>query len=101
MIGDEVRAGAALLDNRLSNVWDLWINVGTLDIADPTLCILGQLFQDCRTGLGVLGIGQAAEYGFNAWGDGEHGSGDEYSSLTAQWRELIAQRRAQRRDTAQ
>lgn len=87
--------GAALLDNEIPG-WAADIDLSTLDIDDPSECILGQLyghpedyFDGYLTGLDTLGIplgtGESAEYGFNG--------PNENDSLTAAWRVEIKKRR--------
>lgn len=101
VISPEVQAGAELLDEKISK-WYWLIDLDTLDIADPTGCVLGQLFEDYVTGLDTFDeIGRAAEYGFNAYGDGDRDEFEEYRSLTAQWREVITDRRRAAVATAQ
>lgn len=86
-VPERVEAGAALLDERMPG-WFNMIDVDTLKIFDPTLCVMGQLFGDYLGGLDTLDVDISAGYGFNAYDD-------EYTELDAAWRELILSRRGQ------
>jgi hypothetical protein len=86
-VTERVQAGAVLLDVRMPEWFNL-IDVKTLDIATPDLCVVGQLFDgDYLTGLDALDVRVAASvFGFNA-------VYSEYDQLNEAWRELILLRR--------
>lgn len=82
-----VAAGVVLLDRRRPG-WDALVDLAVLDLACGDLCVLGQVFGSYSYGLDALDVDAPAEYGFNAWGNG-----NEYGQLTQEWRDAINRRR--------
>lgn len=69
MPGERVNAGAAYLDGR-NPVWFDAINLETLDMEHPCLCILGQLAGNYSSGYDLYGIKTGEDrirLGFFSW----------------------------------
>lgn len=79
-----VNRGAALLDELDPDWWEC-IDLPTLDIADPGVCVLGQYAEanlgDWSWGSGLLDIGFSDKFGFSADYD--------YPALNEAWAEAI------------
>jgi len=94
---ERVERGAALLDEKQPG-WAERIDIAKLEIEDPCLCVIGQLFDsnnvrflnDCRM-LG-LGLYQTVDYGFNTL----TACTGEYPWLEACWIDAINDRLAPR-----
>ena len=90
-----VKAGMALLDEKLGPEWVLGIALDTLLISQDCQCVLGQRYGRYKYGGADLfgadwGNRVASEYGFHVgWSSGENG----WAELTAVWREAIGRRR--------
>lgn len=103
--------GKGYLDGYLGEDWVQYVNLDTLEMANPDLCLLGQLAtkhprlrEQCEYGsyhyaLHALEKGHtwAQERGFEAEGDCTAPSqsegctcGPQYAELEAAWRELLA-----------
>jgi hypothetical protein len=84
-LDDQVRDGAALLDERIIGWRDL-VDVPRLDVGSACRCILGQVFGDFYDGVHELGISyrSAIRLGF------ETNSNDEYAALNDAWRRELA-----------
>lgn len=107
--------GAELLDNSGPEDWACQIDLGELDLADCTACVLGQLYADevdiaeegyfndgydvGRTRLNLSTIQEAAEYGFDLLPGYERPLGYElsYAALDEAWTEIIARRQKEKR----
>lgn len=59
-----VQRGAELLDEKLPG-WERKIDLGTLEISNPCLCVLGQAFGEFTGGLGLLQLGLGFFIGLN------------------------------------
>jgi len=81
--GDKIKAGISLLDSEKPGWRDL-INVGTLDLANCDVCVLGQVFGNYSEGLSQLGIGGGYAYGFDT-------SSDKMGELTEAWTEALGE----------
>jgi hypothetical protein len=95
-IAERVNAGAAWLDQHQPG-WVDRIDLDRLNLEATCHCILGQLHGDYYEALDDLGRrvpGQwtAEGLGFNA---STRSADEEYDELTAAWRQLIEQRRAE------
>lgn len=102
---DDIKArrdrGIALLNERLDPDWVSEINLDTLDIADATDCVLGQLYGWYGTGLDELDLlkydvpvwREPHEYGFSVcdWRNPDL----EVQALNAAWREGVTRLRAE------
>lgn len=107
-INERVQAGIALLDEKGPADWRERIDLGKLDLAYMSRCILGQVFGDFYAGARDLGFKEewawyvnerdTAPYGFwrdaslpDAYGDEDlQESEDEYAQLTAAWKAALA-----------
>lgn len=101
-IAERVAAGAAWLDEHQPGWIDV-IDLERLDLQAACFCILGQLHGNFWTSPSFTGdrtrrIEAAAPYGFaiDDEGGGLEVEEAQYEALTAAWRELIEQRRAER-----
>ncbi|WP_412063366.1 hypothetical protein [Rubrivirga sp. IMCC45206] len=93
--------GADLLDDR-DGGWAANVDTATLELADGTACVLGQLAGEYRLGLRarVFDLSSAptrfvspVDLGFQAVGDlGEAAEALDYAFLTRAWREEITAR---------
>ena len=61
----QVTAGMSLLDQQRPG-WRSEIDLGTLDLGNCQVCVLGQIFGDYEDGLEALDISDPYKYGFNA-----------------------------------
>jgi hypothetical protein len=77
----DVGAGAALLDDLVPD-WYNTVDLETLNMYDPQLCVLGQVFGHYNDGNEALGL--------NGGGSISHG----FVSPTVLWRREIQKRRA-------
>jgi hypothetical protein len=110
-VRDAVRRGAALLDERGPSDWRDKIDVSTLHMRKPSLCVLGQVYGCYTIGLARLGVQRYMGpeggysyapdwYGFNgSYVDVETGDyrsvSDTYSGvmglLTDEWIDFLAE----------
>ncbi len=114
---DLVSAGTAFLD-KIDPSWPNLIDLSTLDLPDPSLCVIGQtfcheLFRDKADAAGAGGVGRAptpwqagtwavadiegvedrmADYGFDTYWDPETGHLVGYTELEEVWGDVIAER---------
>jgi hypothetical protein len=88
-IGARVAAGAGLLDRHEHNWWRR-VDPARLDLADPDLDVLGQLYGQFEVGLAILGEPNPVACGFDL--DASDADAD-YPLLTAAWQQAIHQRR--------
>lgn len=95
---DRVAAGALWLDEHGPVDWRDDIDVDTLDVSDPWLCPLGQLFGSYSQAVNVTELASAdlESFGFAAgYGTSGDCSADSrptwvgYPELTDAWRELL------------
>jgi hypothetical protein len=102
-VSERVAAGLALLDDRNPGAAER-IDVDRLDIVDCADCMLGQAYGHYLAGLDRLGLSDegAIEFGFTAAFDESTTPyeviGQRFDALTAEWRRVIAERRAQDAD---
>jgi hypothetical protein len=89
-IGARVAAGAALLDRRQPRWWRQ-VDPARLDLADPAVDVLGQLYGQFEVGLAILGEPDPVAGGFDL--DASDADAD-YPTLTGAWQQAIRQRRA-------
>jgi hypothetical protein len=89
-IPQRVAAGAALLDRHHPRWWQQ-VDPARLDLADPALDVLGQLYGQFEVGLAVLGEPDPVAGGFDL--DASDADAD-YPALTGAWRQAIGRRRA-------
>jgi hypothetical protein len=89
-IPQRVAAGAALLDRHEPRWWRQ-VDPDRLDLADPALDVLGQLYGQFEVGLAILGEPDPVAGGFDL--DASDADAD-YPALTAAWQQAIRQRRA-------
>ena len=92
-VAESVARGAALLDEKLPG-WDERIDLADLQLASCYRCVLGQLFARSP-----IPAGTCSPYGLGIWVLGIRGSrygfdGDDADQLNAEWRRVIAERRA-------
>jgi hypothetical protein len=87
---DRVAAGAGLLDHRQPRWWRQ-VDPDRLDLADPALDVLGQLYGQFEVGLAILGEPDPVACGFDL--DASDADTD-YPALTGAWQQAIGQRRA-------
>jgi hypothetical protein len=71
--------------------WRRKINLEKLDLADPTCCVLGEVYGDYSIGTNALGFqpGEAEKFGFyipNTAATAENPQRAQYQRLTAEWR---------------
>jgi hypothetical protein len=103
-LAERVERGAALLDERRPGWWDE-VDVGSLDLRQCDLCILGQLWGDYLDGRGEvvrLGYGYRAQeesirHGFDVSRRIHADLHADYAALTDLWRAAIERRRAAER----
>jgi hypothetical protein len=95
-IPQRVAAGAALLDRHEPRWWRQ-VDPARLDLADPDLDVLGQLYGQFEIGLAVLGEPDPVACGFDL--DSSEADTD-YPLLTGAWRQAIQQRRASAEEAA-
>lgn len=101
---ERVWRGVEILDRRRPG-WENEIDLGTLFVGSPVLCVLGQIFGRYETGLDWLagefegGEGEEADriarddaYGFTSTHENETTEAEELESLTGLWRREIARR---------
>lgn len=95
---ENIEAGIALLDASDIPDWRSRVDLRTLYMGEPTLCVLGQVFgggiNGYMNGLYFLGLDAdetAAEYGFEPLEVAEHEVPihADYRSLTEMWREYL------------
>ncbi len=93
-IAERVARGAAWLDENQPE-WLGLIDLGQLRLSSPCRCMLGQLYEDYFFATFDL-PGSAQEFGFNAHVDNAYSAKQEaeYAALEAEWRRVIAERRA-------
>jgi hypothetical protein len=89
-IPQRVAAGAAMLDRHQPRWWRQ-VDPARLDLADPALDVLGQLYGQFEVGLAILGEPDPVACGFDL--DASDADAD-YPALTAAWQQAIWQRRA-------
>jgi hypothetical protein len=89
-IGVRVAAGAALLDRHEPRWWRQ-IDPAWLDLADPEVDVLGQLYGHLEVGLAILGEPDPVAHGFDL--DSSEADAD-YRALTGAWQQTIWARRA-------
>jgi hypothetical protein len=89
-IGVRVAAGAALLDRHQPRWWRQ-IDPDRLDLADPAVDVLGQLYGQFEVGLAILGEPDPVACGFDL--DDSDADAD-YPALTDVWQQVISARRA-------
>jgi hypothetical protein len=89
-IPQRVAAGAALLDRHEPRWWRQ-VDPARLDLADPDLDVLGQLYGQFEVGLAVLGEPDPVACGFDL--DASDADAD-YPALIAAWQQAIGQRSA-------
>jgi hypothetical protein len=95
-IGERVAAGAGLLDRHEPRWWRQ-VDPARLDLADPALDVLGQLYGQFEVGLVILGEPDPVACGFDL--DASDADAD-YPLLTAAWQQAIGQRRASAEEAA-
>lgn len=91
-IEERVAAGAAWLDEHKAG-WERGISLERLDLMDPCLCVLGQVYQNywiAVTRFFEDDTTSAARFGFDAF-RGEDDSA--FEDLDATWRRTIEARR--------
>ena len=95
---ENVARGAALLDQKRPG-WAQQINISTLNLGSPCLCVLGQLYRSFTRGWVLLtdGVaGQARPFGFDISGEESATTGGldspYYHLLQDAWIEAIADR---------
>ena len=98
-IAQRVAAGVAFLDaGGNPDWWRADIDLGVLDLADCGRCIFGQLYGHYWKGIELheLTDGATVALGFTVTGDepGQEADESEYAPLTAEWKRVIAGRRA-------
>jgi len=102
-ISERVAAGAAWLDEHRPG-WVDRIDLETLNLGDPCRCLLAQDFgEHFSDAVLAAGLGQGlspSAIGFNVtYARGDEGfmwpTEREFDALTAAWRDLIRQRRAE------
>lgn len=76
----QVTAGMSLLDQQRPG-WRSEIDLGTLDLGNCQVCVLGQIFGDYEDGLEALDISDPYKYGFNAV--------DGMYALTEAWKDAL------------
>jgi hypothetical protein len=89
-IPERVAAGAGLLDRHQPR-WCWQVDPDRLDLADPAVDVLGQLYGQFEVGLAVLGEPDPVACGFDL--DASDADAD-YPALTGAWQQAIWQRRA-------
>jgi hypothetical protein len=89
-IGVRVAAGAGLLDRHEPRWWRQ-VDPARLDLADPAVDVLGQLYGQFEVGLAVLGEPDPVACGFDL--DASDADAD-YPALTAAWQQAVWHRRA-------
>lgn len=89
-IADIVKRGADLLDEQRPG-WDREIDIGQLDIALGSACILGQLYGQYSVGVHELKV-TGAYYGFAATWDVDASKCITAFDLTAAWQEELSSR---------
>jgi hypothetical protein len=89
-LGVRVAAGASLLDRRQPRWWRQ-VDPARLDLADPALDVLGQLYGQFEVGLAILGEPDPVAGGFDL--DASDVDAD-YPALAGAWQQAIGQRRA-------
>ena len=87
MARSEVAAGMALLDSHRPN-WRRLVDPASIDIGDGAVCALGQIFGSYSNGLQYLHDRGATE--LNKHGFHSSAGGPGHSTLTAQWKEMLA-----------
>lgn len=90
---EAVRRGVTLLDARGPEGWRGQLRGATLDVEDPYLCPIGQLYGTYWLGLNQLGLtgrSDAREHGFHCTQDEPHDrcDGQELSEI---WRRVLAE----------
>jgi hypothetical protein len=90
-VAERVAAGAAYLDEHQPG-WSRFIDLKKLDISSSCRCILGQLHGDYEAALFELGMDD--EESWQPFDLGFNGAGLSLSWLSAEWENLIRERRA-------
>jgi len=92
-VQERVKEGASYLDKK-SPGWDARINLARLDMSDPRICILGQLYNFYQIGNKRLNLThrESKDLGF----DSISISGSAYRLITDEWIKLIKERRAKK-----
>lgn len=94
-IAARVARGVALLDEQHPG-WHDRIDLSSLDLSEPCLCVLGQLYEEYDFGAEALGIvAVEARYGFDVSLrlDTIDSSFETYVDLQAEWVRVITARR--------
>lgn len=86
---ERVKAGMALLERKYGPEWIDKIDLETLNIADITQCVLGQVYGGFGQGLGQIRV-SPYRYGFDKISES-----DSYAPLQAAWKDAIRSRVAQ------
>lgn len=102
---EEVQRGIALLDKHLGQGWVHRVNLDEFDLANPSDCIMGQLFNGWYyDGLDALGLGRghanSLAHGFTWTGEQMHrkdGQETNYERIERQWKQTITRLRNERR----
>ena len=91
--GDQVASGANYLDV-VAPEWVSKIDLGSLGMAWPKSCVLGQVFGSYETGLRRLGLDEAYAQGngFNIGSNGQYIQFVAYPFLKAAWMREIKSR---------
>jgi hypothetical protein len=92
-----VQRGAAFLDEEHGPKWHEKIRLESLNVGDPTCCILGQLIGGYAAGLKRMKITdqRSCSYGFHVHGTGDPLAGNyarNWKMLTRLWKQLITER---------
>jgi hypothetical protein len=90
-----VKRGARLLDQREPG-WARKVKLTKLDLSNPCLCVLGQIYGRFSTGHYALGFAMAdhVSHGFTLPDGLWIGGRDDWARLDVLWRDAIRQRRA-------
>lgn len=106
-IPERVAAGAEFLDEHDPDWWradvEHAIDLGTLDLAQERVCVLGQRCpleaMDPYIAFGRMLSGRETGWRIDDWarplGSQADGNSDDYEHLTAEWKRVIARRRAE------
>jgi hypothetical protein len=100
-IAERVAAGAAWLDIQRPE-WLPGIDLGRLDLSNPCLCVLGQVFAAAVDGTEFRDYGDGYSYAVNQLEAPESAggftinpiTGESFADLDEAWRELITERRS-------
>jgi hypothetical protein len=100
-VAARVARGAALLDRQIPG-WERRIDLETLHLQSPCLCVLGQLhpgqeFANTAYSCGLdrlaLTTTQGYYHGFDAGCPSVDAEDGDYDALTAEWHQVITERR--------